>query len=82
MSELLIGAGCLAPNFAIAITLSGDQLSEQATGEAAFPIFPDSKTEFFLNVVDAKISFKEDSAGKVTGLVFHQGGHDLPGEKK
>ena len=77
-----VGNYQLAPNFAIAITLSGDQLSEQATGQAAFPIFPDSKTEFFLKVVDAKISFEEDSAGKVTGLVFHQGGHNLPGEKE
>jgi len=77
-----VGNYQLAPNFAIAITLSGDQLSEQATGQAAFPIFPDSKTEFFLKVVDAKISFEEDSAGKVTGFVFHQGGHDLPGKKE
>ena len=32
-------------------------------------------------MVDAKISFEEDSAGKVTGLIFHQGGHDSPGER-
>jgi hypothetical protein len=30
----------LTPNFAIAIMLTGDQLPEPATGQAAIPIFP------------------------------------------
>jgi CubicO group peptidase (beta-lactamase class C family) len=77
----LVGDYQLAPNFVVAITLAGDQLSEQATGQKACPIFPESNTEFFLKAVDAQISFKEDSAGKVTGLVFHQGGHNVPGKK-
>jgi len=77
-----VGNYQLAPNFVIAITLAGDQLSEQATGQKACPIFPESNTEFFLKAVDAQISFEEDSAGKVTGLVFHQDGHDLPGKKE
>jgi CubicO group peptidase (beta-lactamase class C family) len=77
-----VGTYQLAPNFVIAITLAGDQLSEQATGQKACPIFPESSTEFFLKAVDAQISFEEDSAGKVTGLVFHQDGHDLPGKKE
>jgi CubicO group peptidase (beta-lactamase class C family) len=77
-----VGNYQLAPNFVIAIKLAGDQLSEQATGQKACPIFPESNTEFFLKVVDAQISFEENSAGKVTRLVFHQGGHDVPGKKE
>ncbi len=76
-----IGAYQLAPGFVITITLSGHQLSEQATGQAAFPIFPQSPTEFFLKVVDAQISFVENSGGQVNGLVLHQGGRDVPGKK-
>ena len=32
--------------------------------------------------MDAQISFEEDSADEVTGLVFHRGGHDVPGKKE
>jgi hypothetical protein len=36
---------------------------------------------FFYKVVEAKIEFLKDSNGKVTELILHQGGRDIPGEK-
>jgi hypothetical protein len=53
----------------------------QATGQPAFEIFPSSPTEFFLKVVDARITFVKDASGAVTQLVLHQGGRDMPAKK-
>jgi hypothetical protein len=67
----------LGPGFDMVVTLEGDQLMEQATGQPKFPIFPETETKFFLKVVDAQIDFQKDAGGKVTGLVLHQGGRDI-----
>jgi hypothetical protein len=53
----------------------------QATGQQKVEIFPESKTEFFLKVVDAQITFVKDKNGKVNQLIFHQSGRDLPAKK-
>jgi hypothetical protein len=71
----------LAPNFVLTVTLEGDQLMTQATGQQKFPIFPSSETEFFLKAINAQISFSTDSAGTVEKLVLHQGGRDIPAPK-
>lgn len=64
----------LAPNFIITVSREGDRLMAQATGQPQFEIFPESETKFFLKVVNAKITFVRDDAGKVTHLILHQGG--------
>ena len=72
----------LAPTFAITVTREGTSLYAQATGQPRFQLFAEAPTEFFLKEVDAQITFEKDSAGKVTRLVLHQGGQDVPGVKK
>jgi len=79
--QKFVGLYRLSPNFEIKVTLDGDQLETQATGQPAFPVYPESKTEFFLKVVNAQISFVTNADGKITGLVLHQGGQDIPGKK-
>ena len=79
--EKYVGDYQLAPNFEIQITQEGDHLFEQATNQPKFEIFPESEKEFFLKVVDAQITFEENSQGQVTGLVLHQGGRNVPGNK-
>ena len=79
--QRFVGTYQLAPGFSIVIEREGDQLKEQATGQPALPIYPESKTEFFLKVVDAQISFVTNGQGIVTGLVLHQNGRDLAGKK-
>jgi CubicO group peptidase (beta-lactamase class C family) len=69
------------PHLVFTVRLAGDQLTVQGTGQPSFPMFPESKTEFFLKVMDSQISFLSDAEGKVTGLIVHQGGGDLPGKK-
>ena len=82
--EPLVGEYQLSPMggaMTIVVTREGTQLYEQATQQPRFEIFPLSPMEFFLKVVDARITFTRDSAGKVTGLVVHQGGQDFAGPK-
>jgi hypothetical protein len=70
------------PGFAIVITLEGDQLMAQATGQPKFPLVAETGTRFYLKVVDAQIDFLRDSGGGVTRLVLHQGGREIPAAKK
>ena len=76
-----VGVYRISPTFEIKVTLAGDQLETQATGQPELPIYPESKTEFFLKAVNAQVSFVTDDKGKVTGLVVHQGGRGIPGRK-
>ena len=68
----------LAPGFTIAIRKAGGRLLAQATGQDAYPIFASARDEFFYKVVEAQISFRRDVSGKVTSLVLHQGGREMP----
>ena len=72
----------LAPTFSLTITLEGDRLMSQATGQGKFPLFAESETAFFLKVVDAQIEFVKDEKGTVTHLILHQGGRDMKGQRK
>ena len=65
-----------------AVTLDGDRLMGQLTGQGSNQLFPESETAFFLKAVDAQIDFVKDAAGNVTHLVLHQGGRDVQGTKK
>jgi len=58
----------LAPEFFITITREGGKLSLQATGQPKFELFAKNEKEFFLKVVEARVTFEED------GLVLHQNG--------
>jgi len=71
----------LAPTFSIVITREGAQLYAQATNQPRFPVYPESANDFFYRVVDAQITFNRDTTGKVTGLVLHQNGQNLPAPK-
>ena len=79
--DRLAGDYELAPDFIITILRRGDKLISQATGQPEVELFPESETRFFLKVVDAQVDFVLDASGRVTGLVLHQGGQDLPAKK-
>ena len=69
------------PHLMLTFTVDDGQLNLQRSGQPSLPIFPESKTEFFLNVADAQISFVVNPQGKATGLILHQGGQDMLGKK-
>jgi CubicO group peptidase (beta-lactamase class C family)/uncharacterized protein YneR len=80
--DAYVGEYELAPGFSLVVTREGDHIFTQATGQQKIEIYPESETRFFLKVVDAQIDFERGPDGKVSGLVLHQGGRDLPGKRK
>lgn len=76
-----VGRYSLTPEINVDITLDGDQLQTQLTGQSKFRLFPESPTSFFLKVVDAQVKFEKDASGKVTQLTIHQGGRDTVAKK-
>ncbi|MCX6217909.1 serine hydrolase [Spirosoma sp.] len=79
--ESYVGEYQLAPSFSIVITREGDKLYGQATGQSRFELFPESKTKFYLKVVDAQVTFSSNDKGEVEQLVLHQNGQNLPGKR-
>lgn len=73
-----VGSYRLNDNTVMTVALDDRQLMARMTGQPAFPIFPSSKTDFFYKVVDAQITFVQDSAGQTASLVLHQNGKDVP----
>jgi serine-type D-Ala-D-Ala carboxypeptidase/endopeptidase len=71
----------LAPMFSIIVRRDGEKLVARATNQPEVRVFATKKDEFIYRVVDAQISFTRDASGKVTGMVLHQNGRDLPGPK-
>jgi CubicO group peptidase (beta-lactamase class C family) len=76
-----VGEYELAPTFHIVFRRDGARLLAQATNQPEFPVFASKKDEVFYRVVEARVSFTRDAAGKVNGVVLHQGGRDLPARK-
>lgn len=76
------GEYALSPAFSLTITFENGTLFLQATGQPKFPLFAESRTEFFLRAADAQVTFTSDSTGAVTGLILHQNGQNTPGRKK
>ncbi len=73
--EKYTGVYELAPGFNFTITLDGDQLMVEPTGQMVSPIYPASEVRFYSRLVDAQITFRMDKKGNVTGLTLHQGGN-------
>jgi len=71
-----------APGGNMLITLEGNQLSGQLTGQPPLPIFPESETTFFLKAVNAQIEFPPTTAQEKAGqLTLRQNGRDLIGTR-
>lgn len=72
----------MTPQAVFTVTLREGGIAVQLTGQGAAPVFATERDEFFYKIVDAQISFTRDGAGKVTGLVLHQNGRDLPAKRE
>lgn len=72
----------MRPGFDLVITLEGDQLVSQATGQGKIPLFAESETKFFPKVMDAEIEFVKDDKGAVTHLMLHQGPAEIKAPRK
>ncbi|MFA7227496.1 MAG: serine hydrolase [Melioribacteraceae bacterium] len=70
----------LAPNFVLTVTVKGEQIFTQATGQSQVEIFPSGDDKFYLKVVDAQIRFIREN-GVVSQLILFQGGREMPAKK-
>ena len=77
-----VGTYELQPGFDLVVTLEGDQLVTQATGQPKTPIFAESETKFFAKVVDGSIEFLKDEKGVVTHLMLNQGPIEIKAPRK
>jgi CubicO group peptidase (beta-lactamase class C family) len=71
----------LAPNFILTVTREGDQPFLQATNQPKFAILPEGPRDFFMEVVDAQITFVPDAQGRATQLILRQNGKDMPAKR-
>jgi CubicO group peptidase (beta-lactamase class C family) len=68
-----VGTYQMQPNAELSITLDGNQLMAQLTGQPKFPIFAESETLFFFKIVEATLEFQKDAGGTVTAVRLRQG---------
>jgi hypothetical protein len=80
--ERYVGVYELRPGFDITISLDGQRLIIQPTGQNRLELHPETETEFFLEEVDAQITFIVGPDGKAGELVLHQGGRDMRARRK
>jgi 3-oxoadipate enol-lactonase len=58
----------------LTIGIDGGQLTAQLPGQAAFPLFAESRSKFFLKVSETEIEFTKNAAGKITQAIIYQDG--------
>ncbi len=80
--ESYVGSYAIVPEFVLTVTVENGQLIVQATGQQKLPFYAESRTKFFCKLVDAQISFRKNRAGKVTQLILHQNGRNMPGKRQ
>lgn len=77
-----VGAYQLAPGLELDVTMRDGVLFIRSTeGGPAVRLWPESGSDFFVNEVDAQLTFTRDASGNVAGLVLHQWGRDRPARK-
>ncbi len=59
------------------VTLQGNQLMVQLTGQPSFPVYSSAKDKFYYKIVNAQIDFERDANGDVTDLILHQNGQEI-----
>ncbi len=62
----------------LTVTVEDGHIFTQMTGQDRHEIYPESERDFFLTVTAAQITFMVDVSGRVSHLVLHQAGRDIP----
>jgi CubicO group peptidase (beta-lactamase class C family) len=66
------------PELILVVRREGDHLSVQENEEPKEELFPESEEDFFAKTADDVFTFQTDPQGRVTGMVLHTGGKDIP----
>ena len=79
--ERYVGVYEMSPVRTMTVTRKGERLYVQPMEQPELELFAESEGKFFLKAVDVQIDFQTDAAGKVTGLIMHQGGRVISAPK-
>jgi len=76
--ERYVGRYGEPPNLILTVRREGDHLSVQENDEPKQDVFPESDRDFFSKVSDDVLRFETDNQGRVTTMIVHTGGRDIP----
>lgn len=76
-----VGTYVLMPDLSLTVTVEGNHLAVQATGQDKVRAYPESETMFFAKTVEAKLEFVRDKDGKIS-CILHQAGQHIPGVRQ
>jgi hypothetical protein len=79
--EKYVGKYQLTPQLVLSVTLENGKLLAQVSTQPKLELFAESETVFFFKTVSAQVTFVVSAQGEVTGLVFRQGGSEIPAQK-
>jgi CubicO group peptidase (beta-lactamase class C family) len=79
--EKYVGQYQLTPQLVLNVTLEGGKLLGQISTQPKLEMAAESETVFFFKTVNAQVTFVSNAQDEVTGLVFRQGGSDIPAQK-
>lgn len=71
-----VGTYRVSRDLALRVRRIDDTLHLQATGQAEWPLAPESETVFRVHGMDARVTFGFNAMGETDHLVLHEGGRD------
>jgi len=72
------GRYAIPPDITLTIRREGDHLSVQENDEPKQDLLPESDVDFFSTTADDAYTFETDTQGRVTRMVLHTDGKDIP----
>ncbi|HAL70823.1 MAG TPA: hypothetical protein DCP71_03530 [Verrucomicrobiales bacterium] len=66
----------------LTLSVRGNTLYAQLTGQGAVPVFDMGKDRFEYDVVEASLTFNRNDQGNIIGLILLQNGFPVPGARK
>lgn len=78
VSQKYLGRYGNPPNLILVVRQEGDHLSIQENDEPKEEVFPESEKDFFAKVADDVFTFEIDNQRRVTRMVLHTRGQDIP----
>ncbi len=76
--DRLAGRYAVSPNLVLIVTREGGHLTMQENNEVPGELFPEAELQFFSKSADDVVTFELGDDGKVTKLVLHTGGRNIP----
>lgn len=76
-----VGRYELRPGFVLTLSMDGERLFAQATGQSRFELLQDARGDYYTLVADLLIRMQRAPTGQATGLTLYQGGGAMPAKR-